>query len=232
MDEEAALLRAICEHPDEDTPRLVFADWLQEQGGPLENAWAGAIRAQVHLAAGATDIAPPKLFGSMFGVNRVSARLGVPPDLEPGLWNRGFPTCVSGTFDAVRAAWPHLTARVPFRDLRMADSSDDAVAEFAKWPHLDRLTALDLRSWYRGPGAAPFGEPALLTVAACAALSSLASLKMGYLHLTNSGVAAVLNSPHLRELKALQLRRINDAPTLTWYTQTRLTAAFGPDAVV
>ena len=27
-----ALLRAICEHPAEDTPRLVYADWLQENG--------------------------------------------------------------------------------------------------------------------------------------------------------------------------------------------------------
>lgn len=29
-DERAALLRAICEHPAEDTPRLVYADWLDE----------------------------------------------------------------------------------------------------------------------------------------------------------------------------------------------------------
>lgn len=30
MSDEAALLRAICEHPDEDTPRLAYADWLDE----------------------------------------------------------------------------------------------------------------------------------------------------------------------------------------------------------
>jgi uncharacterized protein (TIGR02996 family) len=32
MTEEEALLHAICTHPDDDTPRLVYADWLQEHG--------------------------------------------------------------------------------------------------------------------------------------------------------------------------------------------------------
>lgn len=31
-DTERALYRAICANPDEDTPRLVYADWLQEHG--------------------------------------------------------------------------------------------------------------------------------------------------------------------------------------------------------
>ena len=31
-DEQAALLAAICAEPDDDTPRLVYADWLQEHG--------------------------------------------------------------------------------------------------------------------------------------------------------------------------------------------------------
>jgi uncharacterized protein (TIGR02996 family) len=34
MSEEAALLNAIRAHPDEDTPRLVYADWLQENDRP------------------------------------------------------------------------------------------------------------------------------------------------------------------------------------------------------
>ncbi|MBY0515104.1 MAG: TIGR02996 domain-containing protein [Gemmataceae bacterium] len=34
MTDEPALLRAICSHPGDDTPRLVFADWLEERGQP------------------------------------------------------------------------------------------------------------------------------------------------------------------------------------------------------
>src|SRR5687768_12418256 len=34
MSDEKALLAAIWDHPHEDTPRLVYADWLQEHGHP------------------------------------------------------------------------------------------------------------------------------------------------------------------------------------------------------
>ena len=44
--EGLALFRAALAHPDEDTPRLVFADWLQERG---EEKRAAFIRAQVDL---------------------------------------------------------------------------------------------------------------------------------------------------------------------------------------
>jgi uncharacterized protein (TIGR02996 family) len=44
MSDRAALLAAICSHPDEDTPRLVFADWLDEHG---EGKRAAYIRAQI-----------------------------------------------------------------------------------------------------------------------------------------------------------------------------------------
>lgn len=44
MSEREAFLRAICTNPDDDTPRLVFADWLQENG---DEARAEFIRVQV-----------------------------------------------------------------------------------------------------------------------------------------------------------------------------------------
>jgi len=47
MTEREMLLRAVCENPDEDTPRLVFADWLQENG---EEERAEFIRLQCHAA--------------------------------------------------------------------------------------------------------------------------------------------------------------------------------------
>src|SRR3954466_14951956 len=34
MQDEAAFLRAMQEHPDDTTRRLVFADWLEERGDP------------------------------------------------------------------------------------------------------------------------------------------------------------------------------------------------------
>jgi len=34
MFEQDAFLRAVCENPDDDAPRLVYADWLEEHGDP------------------------------------------------------------------------------------------------------------------------------------------------------------------------------------------------------
>jgi len=47
MSDEKALLAAIWKHPHEDTARLVFADWLQENGHPER---AEFIRVQCELA--------------------------------------------------------------------------------------------------------------------------------------------------------------------------------------
>ena len=47
MNEREALLRAVCENPDDDTPRLVFADWLDEHDEPER---AEFIRLQIAAA--------------------------------------------------------------------------------------------------------------------------------------------------------------------------------------
>jgi uncharacterized protein (TIGR02996 family) len=47
MTQQEALYRAVCAHPDEDTPRLIFADFLEEAGDALR---AEFIRTQVALA--------------------------------------------------------------------------------------------------------------------------------------------------------------------------------------
>jgi uncharacterized protein (TIGR02996 family) len=52
MSDETALLRAIAAHPDEDTPRLAYADWLDEQG---HHPRAAFIRGQIELARSKED---------------------------------------------------------------------------------------------------------------------------------------------------------------------------------
>ncbi|MCI0702082.1 MAG: TIGR02996 domain-containing protein, partial [Planctomycetia bacterium] len=50
MDDRQALMAAIIANPQEDTPRLVFADWLQEHGDKHDQARAEFIRLQIKLA--------------------------------------------------------------------------------------------------------------------------------------------------------------------------------------
>jgi uncharacterized protein (TIGR02996 family) len=50
MSLEEALRAEIAEHPEEDAPRLVYADWLMDQEDPLPRARGEFIRAQCELA--------------------------------------------------------------------------------------------------------------------------------------------------------------------------------------
>jgi uncharacterized protein (TIGR02996 family) len=49
MGERESLLAAILRNPEDDLPRLIYADWLEERG---EEAYATFIRVQIHLARG------------------------------------------------------------------------------------------------------------------------------------------------------------------------------------
>jgi uncharacterized protein (TIGR02996 family) len=49
-DNGALLLRSIIANPDEDTPRLMFADWLDESGKPAAQTWARFIRQQIETS--------------------------------------------------------------------------------------------------------------------------------------------------------------------------------------
>ena len=50
MDEREALIAEIRANPEDDAPRLVAADWFEEQGTPADTARADFIRAQVERA--------------------------------------------------------------------------------------------------------------------------------------------------------------------------------------
>jgi uncharacterized protein (TIGR02996 family) len=50
MDDRQALMAAIIANPDEDTPRLALADWLDEHGDKHDRARAEFIRLQCELA--------------------------------------------------------------------------------------------------------------------------------------------------------------------------------------
>jgi uncharacterized protein (TIGR02996 family) len=49
MSDQRALLAAICAHPDEDTPRLAYADWLDEHAGAMPRAKRESVRMRAEL---------------------------------------------------------------------------------------------------------------------------------------------------------------------------------------
>ena len=55
LSDRDALLAAIRANPDEDTPRLMFADWLDEHGDDASRTRAEFIRLQCEIARLADD---------------------------------------------------------------------------------------------------------------------------------------------------------------------------------
>lgn len=56
MTNRQAFLRAICENPFDDAPRLIYADWLEEPGNPEgSDLYAEFIRCQIAVAGFAPE---------------------------------------------------------------------------------------------------------------------------------------------------------------------------------
>jgi uncharacterized protein (TIGR02996 family) len=223
-DTEDAFLRAICENPDEDTPRLVFADWLTEQGGPVNTAWANGMRAQIWLARGETDEAlkfQTCVFDSRYGQEKLRERLELPQWV--GGWERGFPSDASGPFHELSSAWPGLAFRIPIRTLRVYDTSEADAAEFVTWPALSVLSELDFGATWETPIRADV-IPAL---ASCESLRGLKVLALRYVIFSEASVTALLDSPHLAGLTALRLDIPQATPVLSQTLRNRLVTRFG-----
>ncbi len=134
MGEREALLRAVCENPDDDLPRLVFADWLEEYGDPDR---AEFIRGEIEL-----DRQPgyPDDFGSEHdGLNSKLIAylkkwewrrdLAVGGDIEV-VWSRGFvDTLRCGTRDWLESGVTVLGTN-PVRKVEFGDTEDIACVEF------------------------------------------------------------------------------------------------------
>ncbi len=147
MSEREAFMRAICDNPDDDTPRLVFADWLQENG---EEDRAEFIRAQVRfgelLRFGIPDT---QGFGSH--ARELWLRYGTQwrgdlPQIAGITWHdaffRGFPERATVTTDALLVAHADILNQVPIRHLEIGSFA--AVEGFTALPCLQRLKTLAL----------------------------------------------------------------------------------------
>lgn len=187
-----ALLRSIVRHPDDDTPRLVYADWLQENGRAEE---AEFLRVQCHLAAGEPD-APeyPELLDRdeelrlWLGTHVPGPRPTFPGGLsvEGGSWwwpytERGFPRFLEfdGTqkygaraMRALAAGLERAFDALPTRWLVVRDITAAQLAALLKQPVLARVTQLTVALNAYGDEA----DDAARLLAGCRHLRSLKGL--------------------------------------------------------
>jgi uncharacterized protein (TIGR02996 family) len=155
MTDGEALFAAILAEPDEDTPRLVYADWLDENDDP---ARAEFIRVQVAMARAPTDALRAReaallaLHGEEW-LAPLKAR-GEPLDGGAGgQFRRGFVEVVwmtaAGFLDKARA----LFEQAPVRELRVTRATAHEFRALMHSPRLARLRGLDLSDRRLGDAA-------------------------------------------------------------------------------
>jgi uncharacterized protein (TIGR02996 family) len=186
MSDEKALLAAIWKHPHEDAPRLVYADWLQENGQPER---AEFIRVQCELARlGQWDESPRKAElakreRALWKKYGKAWRAGLPSPLKVGLFRRGFPDppqqSVTGK-QFLKFAESKLRA-APLWSFGLGATTDQEMAQIPDSPVLSQTEALS--GWQTIPA------------------------------LTGSAVARLVSSPRARNLRTLYLsrQRLGDA---------------------
>jgi uncharacterized protein (TIGR02996 family) len=155
MSDGDALLAAILAEPDEDTPRLAFADWLDEVGGEAERVRAEFIRVQIELTrVPVGDPRPVELVSRekrLLTAHRETWLAPFQAEGEPlrggdahGQFRRGFVEVVW-----MPAAWFLLRAErlfslTPARELRITRTTLPEFAALVHSPFFGRLNTLDL----------------------------------------------------------------------------------------
>src|SRR5581483_11308551 len=124
MTDQQALLAAILAQPDDDTPRLVYADWLDENGQPDRAAF---VRAQIEAARAEPYSKQARAAEKRAGAIREKRRHTWAAPL-PGTYDidfeRGFIGHITaGTF-GFREAAAGLFAAHPIRSLRVEQYED------------------------------------------------------------------------------------------------------------
>lgn len=201
--DQLALLKAIDAEPDDDTARLVYADWLADNGQPERGEF---IRLQCEHAK---CLRAGKLFAHD---EREQELLSAHGDV----WQAEYPVIRGVKWSGFWRGFPGITVRAPSALMKNANAIWEAapvesvVVEslyktaigLAACPYLSRVRVLEVRS-HRS--ADPDG--ALSRVLESPELSGLWWLAfLGNSHLSTSAVELLANSESLRNLEILTLR--------------------------
>lgn len=201
MDHERAFLQAIREEPDEDAHRLIYADWLEEQGGAGRTARAAFIRAQCHLAA-LPDDDPNRdaLEDEAADVLAEYEREWTEP--LRGLatswkFSRGFLERITIRGEDFLTHAERLFDFAPIRNVHLLLHLRDA-PRLAACPFLQRIETLDFRRCH-------LNDRALQHLLASPNLTRLRALNLGGNNINTPGVRSLIDSPVLAGLRRLDL---------------------------
>jgi uncharacterized protein (TIGR02996 family) len=222
---ESAFLASIGDEPEDDAPRLIFADWLEEHG---DSDRSDFIRAQVERARlAATDPRhAPLLQREQDLLDRHGREWARPvrPFVQSWEFRRGVIERATLSVTALSDHGRELAFSTPIRELNLHSvwrQSLPPLPVLLDWPGLSRLTHLSL-ALLRIENGGTF------TLAHCEALSGLVFLDLSSNDLTDTAAQTLTRSPVLTRLKTLDVR----GNRFTDWGRDLLRSRFGDGVVV
>jgi len=224
MTHDDAFLQAILEDPDDDTPRLVYADWLDEHGQPER---AEFIRVQCELARLRSEEHPSseaqvrmaalqRREDVLLGVHRRAWTQPLPEWARAVAcgFARGFVVSVRAPVVLFLQHGTELFRVAPVQELAL-DGAGDRAAALAASPLLLHLRSLLLANQRLDDAAAR-------ALTASSHLGNLTLLNLDNNRLTWEGAQALAASPHLQRLARLHLGGNLLGPAGAWSLATSL----------
>lgn len=203
MTHEEAFLADIREHPDDDAPRLIYADWLDDAGDPDRATFLRAQVEQARLPLGdRRHVELARRIGTLLLEHESSWRDEL-PHLAGVTWenfSRGFVEAV--WVESAQTFLEHaeaIFAAAPIRRLQLGHIVAETAPALARSPHLARLTELNV-------GNSPaIGRAGVRALAESPHVENLTVLLLHYCALGDDAVADLARSPHLGRLRELYL---------------------------
>jgi len=198
-----AFLKAVHTQPDDDAPRLILADWLDEHAHSRNGYAARAefIRVQCRLAS---QLLTPEqrlvLESHASTLVRRHRQDWEEPWRQLGarelLWSRGFPEAATLSGPQAVTAAAELLRWCPLRTLTLTHCPN--AAALAMYPELQTLTALEL-GWNQ------LGDAAVAELAGSPHVQNLARLGLEANDLDPTAAVALAEQSHLGKLRSLGL---------------------------
>jgi uncharacterized protein (TIGR02996 family) len=196
--DRAAFVEEIAAHPDDDAPRLVYADWLEERGDPQGQF----IRVQCELARTAADSPRGRELHDqqceLLAAHRDEWVQGVSPAIRWSTFRRGLLEEVILDGTALVEKGGHPLRRAPILELGTCLESPEQVAALAARPEFRQLRKLRL-------GGSPLGDEGIRRLVQSPHFPPVKVLWLTRCNIGPAGVQALGECPALAGLERLIL---------------------------
>ncbi len=200
-------MAAVLKNPESDLPRLIYADWLDEQGD-ARGEWIRIQCALARLSQESRQDDSPVLEKLRERQHQLADMVEnhwvepIRPWIEGWEFHRGFLERITITAELFLKFGEKILNQYPIRRVRLLDAAP-IFPELVRSPLLKKIHELDLCNSSLGNGG-----PNLL--ARCESLDQLEFLDLSFNNLSDEGLECLAKIPSLHQLRCLNLNDNSD----------------------